>query len=57
MWHDKKVEFGFMIVTLSVIGLGGLICAFGRPEKPMIFPYAYEYPEEVMFSDVNEKAT
>ena len=31
MWHDKRIENGFLVVTLLIIFIGGFVCGFGRP--------------------------
>lgn len=53
MWHEKPIEMGLFTATIIIVIAGGLVCGFGRPDKPIIFPYALEYPEDVVYTDVN----
>lgn len=53
MWHERSIELGFFISTILIVIVGGFVCGLGRPGKPMIFPYALEYPVDVVYTDVN----
>jgi hypothetical protein len=53
MWHDRKIELGFFIATVLIVFIGGLVCGLGRPSSPKIFPYALEFPDDVVYTDIN----
>ncbi len=53
MWHERSLELGFFAATIVIVIVGGLVCGFGRPGKPEIFPYALEYPDDVVYTEVN----
>jgi len=56
LWHHTLTEILFLVAT-GVVLLGGvLICVLGRPQAPLFFPYAQEYPQTMQLAEVNQES-
>lgn len=56
MWHNKYIESLFVIGSFIIILIGGILCGVAKPEGPAVFPYALEYPVDILYSEANLNA-
>lgn len=53
MWHNKVIEGAYIIITIAIIVTGSALCVVLKPETPITFPYAQEYPIDLILSDTH----
>lgn len=50
MWHHRLLEGIFLISTLLICLIGGILMGVLEPKEASIFPYAIEYPPNLLYS-------
>jgi hypothetical protein len=53
LYHNRFLDMSFLSITLAIIIVGGFVCGFARPDSPIIFPYAQEYPSAIVDDSAN----
>lgn len=56
MWHNRLAEFVFLGAAFAIILSLAIVTGAARPESPIVFPYSKEYPQDIMYSDINNNA-